>query len=68
MIWLLDAILSAHDPLGILFMLGVATINPPWRLDPMQNIVNISWGKDTLAVEFGDKDQDAPGMSKKPGP
>jgi hypothetical protein len=37
---------------------GSAKINPPWRLDPLQNIVNISWG--SLAVIFGPKDQDAP--------
>jgi hypothetical protein len=28
----------------------VATINPPWRLDPLQNIVNISWGVDVIVV------------------
>lgn len=26
-------------------------VDPPWRLDPLQNIVNISWGGE-LAVEF----------------
>ena len=29
-------------------------IDPPWRLDPLQNIVNISWG-DSLAVEFTER-------------
>jgi hypothetical protein len=38
----------------------MSDIDPPWRLDPLQNIINISWG-DSLAVEFGDQDQDAPG-------
>jgi hypothetical protein len=33
-------------------------VDPPWRLDPLQNIVNVSW-LGGLAVEFGDKDQDA---------
>lgn len=28
-------------------------VDPPWRLDPLQNIVNVSWGGG-LAVEFGD--------------
>jgi hypothetical protein len=32
--------------------------DPPWRLDPLQNIVNINWGG--LAVIFGSKDEDAP--------
>jgi hypothetical protein len=32
--------------------------DPPWRLDPLQNIVNINWGG--LAVIFGPKDEDAP--------
>jgi hypothetical protein len=27
-----------------------STINPPWRLDPLQNIVNISWGVDVIVV------------------
>lgn len=31
----------------------------PWRTDPFQTIVNVSWGGG--AVEFGDKAQDAPG-------
>ena len=33
--------------------------NPPYRLDPFQNIINCSFGG--LAVEFGDKANDAPG-------
>lgn len=33
-------------------------IDPPWRLDPLQNIVNVHWGG--LAVIFGPKDSDAP--------
>ncbi|WP_375764111.1 hypothetical protein ACE10X_06995 [Bradyrhizobium sp. Pha-3] len=28
-------------------------INPPWRLDPLQNIVNVNFG--SLAVEFSDE-------------
>jgi hypothetical protein len=28
------------------------TINPPWRLDPFQNIVDVSWGK-LLVVFYG---------------
>ena len=31
-----------------------AEIDPPWRLDPLQTIVNINWGEG-LAVEFFDK-------------
>jgi hypothetical protein len=34
------------------------TIDPPIRLDPLQNIVNIHWGG--LAVIFGPQDSDAP--------
>jgi hypothetical protein len=34
------------------------TVDPPWRLDPLQNIVNINFGG--LAVIFGDEDNDAP--------
>jgi hypothetical protein len=34
-------------------------INPPYRLDPLQNIINISWGGG-LAVIFGEEDTDAP--------
>jgi hypothetical protein len=29
-------------------------INPPWRLDPFQNIVDVSWGK-SFVVAFGAK-------------
>jgi hypothetical protein len=25
-------------------------VDPPWRLDPLQNIVNISWGADVIVV------------------
>jgi hypothetical protein len=32
----------------------IAAINPPYRLDPLQNIININWGEG-LAVEFHDK-------------
>jgi hypothetical protein len=28
------------------------SVDPPWRLDPLQNIVNVRWGAG-LAVEFG---------------
>lgn len=34
---------------------GSVTIDPPWRLDPLQNIVNVSWGG-LLAVEFYEGD------------
>jgi hypothetical protein len=34
---------------------GPGGINPPYRLDPLQNIINISWGGEGLAVEFHDK-------------
>lgn len=34
------------------------TIDPPWRLDPLQNIVNVNWGG--LAVIFGPEGDDAP--------
>jgi hypothetical protein len=40
------------DPWPILLF---AAINPPYRLDPLQNIINISWGGEGLAVEFHDK-------------
>lgn len=39
-------------------VVGNNGINPPYRLDPWQNIVNVNFGG--LAVEFGDTDQDAP--------
>jgi hypothetical protein len=42
---------------------GAGDMDPPWRLDPLQNIVNVNWGGG-LAVEFGDKDQDAPKPNK----
>lgn len=42
--------------------LGKNDINPPYRLDPFQNIVNINWG--SLAVEFGDRNEDAPEKKK----
>ena len=45
---------------------GETKIDPPYRLDPLQNIINISWGG--LAVEFGDKDQDAPGYKQPKTP
>jgi hypothetical protein len=35
------------------------TIDPPWRLDPLQNIVNVQWSGG-LAVIFGKEDSDAP--------
>jgi hypothetical protein len=44
----------------------MADVDPPWRLDPLQNIINVSWGG--LAVEFGEKDHDAPGMKPKDSP
>ena len=34
-------------------------VDPPWRIDPLQNIVNVSWGGG-LAVDFGNKAEDAP--------
>ena len=34
-------------------------VDPPWRLDPLQNIVNVSW-LGGLAVEFGEAATDAP--------
>ena len=43
---------------ALLEELGTDDKNPPYRLDPYQNIVNINFGG--LAVEFGDRDQDAP--------
>jgi hypothetical protein len=39
-------------------------VDPPWRLDPLQNIVNISWGGG-LAVEFFDGENGKP--SEPPG-
>jgi len=36
--------------------------DPPWALDVFQAIVNVNWGG--LAVEFGDKDENAPGDGK----
>lgn len=36
------------------------TIDPPWRVDPLQNIVNVNWGG--LAVIFG------PGITNAPAP
>lgn len=33
-------------------------IDPPWRIDPLQNIVNVHWGG--LAVIFGEGASDAP--------
>ena len=38
---------------------GPNNINPPYRLDPFQNIINVNLGG--LAVEFGDRAKDAPG-------
>jgi hypothetical protein len=32
---------------------GPVAVNPPWRLSPIQNIVNINFGEG-LAVEFFD--------------
>ena len=43
--------------------LGENDINPPYRLDPFQNIINISFGG--MAVEFGEKAKDAPEKEKK---
>ena len=37
---------------------GPNDVNPPYRLDPFQNIINVNWGG--LAVEFGDKDEAPP--------
>jgi hypothetical protein len=37
---------------------GPDGINPPYRLDPFQNIINVQLG--ALAVEFGDKDKAPP--------
>lgn len=37
-------------------------IDPPWRLDPLQNIVNVNWGG--LAVIFGQYATDAPKQGK----
>jgi hypothetical protein len=37
-------------------------IDPPWRLDPLQNIVNVNWGG--LAVIFGPEAQPAPAFKK----
>jgi hypothetical protein len=37
---------------------GSDGFNPPYRTDPFQAIINVSFG--SLAVEFGDKDKDAP--------
>lgn len=34
--------------------LGVNNTNPPYRLDPFQNIININWGG--IAVEFYDRE------------
>jgi hypothetical protein len=42
---------------------GTVKIDPPYRLDPLQNIVNISWGG--LAVEFGPGAKDAPSNKKQ---
>ncbi len=38
--------------------LGPNDNNPPFVLDQWQQIININWGG--IAVEFGDKDEDAP--------
>lgn len=38
------------------------TIDPPWRLDPLQNIVNVQWGG--LAVIFGPESEDAAKQDK----
>jgi hypothetical protein len=46
-LWLMP---HAVDPWPILLF---AAINPPYRLDPLQNIININWGEG-LAVEFHD--------------
>lgn len=35
--------LVIHDP-------SVTTINPPWRFDPFQNVVNVNWGADFYIV------------------
>ena len=42
---------------------GTVKIDPPWRLDPLQNIVNVNWGG--LAVIFGPESADAPSQKKK---
>lgn len=35
-----------------------ATINPPWRTDPLQNIVNVKWGGSYFIVTTDGKDTD----------
>lgn len=41
---------------------GSVTVDPPWRLDPLQNIINVNWGG--LAVIFGEGASDAPKQDK----
>jgi hypothetical protein len=38
-----------------------------WRFSPIQNVVNVKFGEGGLAVEFGDKAEDA-SKSSKPAP
>lgn len=42
---------------------GSVTVDPPWRLDPLQNIVNVNW-LGGLAVIFGEQASDAPKQKK----
>jgi hypothetical protein len=42
---------------------GTDNYNPPYRMDPFQNIINVNLGG--LAVEFGDHDLDAPVASEE---
>jgi hypothetical protein len=42
--------------------MGENEMNPPYRLDPFQNIININLGG--MAVEFGEKAKDAPEKQK----
>lgn len=41
----------------------VGQVDPPWRLDPLQNIVNVNWGG--LAVIFGSLANSAPKQGEK---
>ena len=49
--WLaLWTLLTEHPELWL-----IAAVDPPWRLDPLQNIINVSWGGG-LAVEIFEGD------------
>ena len=52
--------LLAHSDVLVLLIMA-ATL--PFGLDPFTNITNVHWAGG-LAVEFGPKDQDAPGSGK----